>query len=213
MEKREGYFDTVINLSDLLENSSIDEVFYYKDLQQRKLYFNDQISSLSVEEPIRRILQFNREDENEGLAPEDRKPILIYLTSVGGSINDGFALIDTIMCSKTPIYTINIGYQYSMGFLIGLAGHKRFAFKNSQFLLHDGYTSSGASTMKAFDNYEFQKRVESRIKEYVLSLTTIPEKEYDDNIRVEWYMFAEDAKKNGVVDYIVGEDCELTAIV
>ena len=67
--------------------------------------------------------------------------------------------------------------------------------------------------MKAFDNYEFQKRVESRIKDYVLSLTTIPEKEYDDNIRVEWYMFAEDAKKNGVVDYIVGEDCELTAIV
>lgn len=213
MEKREGYFDITINLEDVLDSWSLDDIFYYRDLQQRKIYFNDQINSITVDEPIRRILQFNKEDENKGIAPEDRKPILIYLTSVGGSIADGFALIDIIRTSKTPVYTINIGYQYSMGFLIGLAGHKRFAFKNSQFLLHDGYTASGDSTMKAFDNYEFQKRVESRIKEYILGSTSITEETYNDNLRVEWYMFADDAKENGVIDFIVGEDCDLSEII
>lgn len=213
MEKREGYFDVVIDIGDMLDRWSLDEIFYYKDLQQRKIYLNDQINSTSVEEPIRRILQFNREDENDGIEPENRKPILIYLTSIGGSLIDGFALIDVITNSKTPVYTINIGYQYSMGFLIGLAGHKRFAFKNSQFLLHDGYTATGDSTMKAFDNYEFQRRVEMRTRDYILGLTKISEEAYNEKLRVEWYMFADDAKENGVIDYIIGEDCELSEII
>ena len=41
----------------------------------------------------------------------------------------------------------------------------------------------------------------------------ITEKEYSKKYRVEWYMYADEAKKNGFVDYIIGEDCSLDDII
>ena len=52
-----------------------------------------------------------------------------------------------------------------------------------------------------------------RIRHYVLLHTRISEEEYDKNLRVEWYMFAEEAKDRGVIDKIIGEDCDLDEIV
>ena len=57
------------------------------------------------------------------------------------------------------------------------------------------------------------KKLEERIKQYVLSRSTVTEEEYDSKYRVEWYMFADEAKENGFVDYIIGEDCDIDAIV
>lgn len=66
------------------------------------------------------------------------------------------------------MYTVNLGYQYSMGFLIGLAGHKRFAVPNAKFLMHDGSNFIWDSGAKAQDKMEFQKKVEARIRQYVV---------------------------------------------
>ena len=117
------------------------------------------------------------------------------------------------MNSKTPVYTINLGYQYSMGFLIGLAGHKRYATRNAKFLMHDGSNFVYNSGAKAQDQMEFHKKVEGRIKQYVLSRSKVTEEEYDSKLRVEWYLFADEAKEKGFVDYILGEDCDINEII
>ena len=143
----------------------------------------------------------------------DRKPILLYVVSEGGDVDSGFELIDTIQCSKTPVYTINLGYQYSMGFLIGLAGHKRYAMKNAKFLMHDGSNFVYNSGAKAQDQMRFNSRVEERIKEYILSRGNLTSDEYDAKLRVEWYMFADDAKERGFVDYIIGVDCDIDEVI
>lgn len=103
---------------------------------------------------------------------------------MGNSLNH-FALIvsDVIMNSKTPVYTINLGYQYSMGFLIGLAGHKRYAMPNAKFLLHDGSNFVFDSGAKAQDRMEFNKKMESRIKDYILSRSKLTTEEYDSKYR------------------------------
>lgn len=156
-------------------------------------------------------MQINREDM--GVAREDRKPIILYVTSNGGDVDAGFALIDVILSSETPVYVINQGYQYSMGFLIGLAGHKRFAMPHAKFLMHDGSQFIYNSGAKAQDQMEFNKRMEERIKQYVLSRTEITSEMYDSQMRKEWYMFADEAKKLGVTDYIIGEDCTINDII
>jgi hypothetical protein len=51
------------------------------------------------------------------------------------------------------------------------------------------------------------------VKNYVISNTKISESLYDDKYRVEWYMFSDEAKKYGICDYIVGEDCDINAII
>ena len=191
--------------------SSVSEIFYLKDLQQRKLILPENIEQESVDDPIRHILQYNREDA--GVPVEERKPILLYLTSDGGDVDAGFALVDAIITSKTPVYTVNLGYWYSMAFLIGIAGHKRFAMPNAKFLLHDGTHFTYGSSSKVQDQMEFQRRAEQRIKQHVLDHTAITGREYDKKLRIEWYMFADEAKAKGIVDAIIGEDCDIDVIV
>ena len=160
--KEKGYYDFDFDDEELLKSGGmVEDIFYIKDLQQRKLFLTTEIAQETVGDIVRHIMQFNAEDR--GVEVIKRKPILLYITSNGGGVGAGFELIDVIQNSVTPVYTINLGYQYSMGFLIGLAGHKRFATPNAKFLMHDGSNFIWNSGAKAQDQMEFQKRVEDRI--------------------------------------------------
>lgn len=207
----ESYYDIDVNIETLIENGMIEDLFFLKDLKQRKLFLDSDVDQYSVGGIVRHIMQINKEDK--GIEVSKRQPILLYVVSNGGEVDSGFELIDAIMNSKTPVYTINLGYQYSMGFLIGIAGHKRFASANAKFLMHDGSNFVYGSGSKVQDQMEFQRKVEERVKKYVISRSKITSDEYDSKLRVEWYMFADEAKEKGFVDYIIGEDCDIDNIV
>ena len=211
MEKK-SYYDFDVDFEAILiENAMLDECFRLKDLKNRKLYLNSSIDLCSVEEVVKHIIRYNMEDS--GISVEDRKPIMLYITSPGGDVYAGFELIDVITNSKTPVYTINLGYQFSMGFLLGLSGHKRFATKHAKFLWHDGTSGALNSSAKVRDEIEFQSRNEDRVRQFILEHTKIDPELYDSKLRVEWYMFADEAKELGVVDYIVGVDCDMVEII
>lgn len=204
-----NYYD--IDENKLISNGAIEEAFYVKDLKQRKIFLDTYISSESVQDVVRHILQFNAEDSD--IPAEERQPILLYVTSEGGEVDAGYSVIDAICQSKTPIYTVNLSYQYSMGFLIGIAGHKRFAMPNAKFLLHDGNTYVGNSTAKARETMEFYSKMEEKTRNYVIGHTKISEEEYDNRYSKEWYFDAESAKNMGITDAIIGEDCDIDEIV
>lgn len=207
-----SYYDIEFDFEGIIADAGmVGEMFYLQDLKQRKLFLNDGISQETVAEIVKHILQFNCEDKFTPV--ENRKPILLYVVSNGGEVDAGYELIDVIQNSKTPVYTINLGYQYSMGFLIGLAGHKRYATKNAKFLHHDGSNYVYDSGAKVQDRIRFDARVEERTKEYVLSRSNLTPEEYDAKFRVEWYMFADEAKERGFCDYIIGEDCDLDEVI
>ena len=175
------------------------------------MFLDTDVEQISAGNIAKHIMQYNAEDKGKSI--EERKPIILYVASNGGEIDAGFELIDVIRGSKTPVYTVNLGYQYSMGFLIGLAGHKRFAVPNAKFLMHDGSNFIWDSGAKAQDKMEFQKKVEARIRQYVVERSHITEEEYDSKLRVEWYLFADEAKEKGFCDYILGVDCDMDDIV
>ncbi|MCI9516632.1 MAG: hypothetical protein HFI80_06270 [Lachnospiraceae bacterium] len=207
-----GYYDIDITLDEILTSGGmVEELFYLKDLKQRKLFLDTDVEQISAGNIAKHIMQYNAEDKGKSI--EERKPIILYVASNGGEIDAGFELIDVIRGSKTPVYTVNLGYQYSMGFLIGLAGHKRFAVPNAKFLMHDGSNFIWDSGAKAQDKMEFQKKVEARIRQYVVERSHITEEEYDSKLRVEWYLFADEAKEKGFCDYILGVDCDMDDIV
>ena len=207
-----GYYDIEIDFDKaLIDGGMVEELFYLKDLKQRKLFLNMEIDQISVADIARHILQYNKEDA--GIEPADRQPILLYVVSNGGEVDSGFELIDVIQSSKTPVYTINLGYQYSMGFLIGLAGHKRFATSNAKYLMHDGSNFVYNSGAKAQDQMEFNRKVEERVKQYIISRSNVTSEEYDSKLRVEWYLFADEAKEKGFVDCIIGVDCDIDAVI
>ena len=84
-----------------------------------------------------------------------------------------------------------------------MGGHKRFIFKNTKFLLHDGSVGDVNSMGKFSDHADFVKEIEKRTMAYVTSHTNITEKEYSDNYRRDWYMFADEIIARGVADKII----------
>lgn len=196
-----SYYDFDIDVEELVSRSALDDYFYLQDIKSRKFYLNGEINQFSVADIVRHILQYNSEDR--GVPVEERKPILLYISSVGGEVDSGYELIDAIEMSLTPVYTVVLGSAYSMAFLISLAGHKRYAMPNAKYLMHDGYNGASGSTMKVYDTMEFQKRAEERTKEYIIAHSQLTPEEYDAKLRVEWYMFADEALEKGFVDYIV----------
>lgn len=197
--------------SEIKINGYLADIMYKDELAQRKIFMNMDICMENIDDAIRLILMYNRLDKD--VAIENRKPIIIYISSNGGDVDAGLELIDTILQSKTPVYTVNLGYQYSMGFLIGLAGHKRFASQHAKFLVHDGSSLAYGSSSKVRDEVEFRRRKVERIKAYVVAHSKITAEEYENNMRIEWYLFADEAKEKGFTDYILGVDCDLEDIL
>ena len=210
-QTKQAYYDIDIDWDFDIGGGCIDDMFWLKDLQNRKFYLNENVDQCTVHAIARHILQINKEDEF--VPRENRKPIIIYIASNGGEVDSGFELIDIIESSVTPIWTVNLGYAYSMGFLIMLAGHQRYALRNAKFLMHDGSNFVWDSGTKAQDKMDFQRKVEARIREYVIVHSNVTAEEYDSKLRVEWYLFADEAKEKGFVDFIVGEDCGLSAVI
>lgn len=66
------------------------------------------------------------------------KNLTLYINSVGGSLNDSFALIDVMKQSACPIRVIGIGSVVSAAFLIFSAGTKgqRYIAKNTSIMCH-----------------------------------------------------------------------------
>lgn len=211
MNKELSYYDIDFDMDLIAQEGGIDEVFRLRDIQNRKFFLISDVDVMSVFDVVRHILQINREDAL--VPPSSRKPIVIYIASNGGEVDAGFQLIDAIENSVTPVYTVNLSNAYSMGFLIGLAGHKRFAMPNAKFLMHDGSNFVYGTGTKVQDQMEFQKKVDSRVRDYILSHSSLSAEEYDAKLRVEWFMFADEAKEKGFVDAIVGTDVDISGIV
>lgn len=203
----------MIYMAEIKENITyyLSDKFQLEDIEQRKLYLNTEVDESIIDDIVYFILKFNSEDK--GKETHERQPIILYINSPGGSISDGFALIDTIINSKTPVYTVNLGTAYSMAFLVNLAGHKRFSYSFATFLLHDGSTFLYNSMSKVKDTAAFYAVLEEKIKNFVLSHSKMTSKEYDKKYGSEYYVFPEEAKEKGFCDFIIGKDCEIDEII
>ena len=180
---------------------------YYED---RTLFINQDIDECIIEDCIVFILNWNKEDK--GLAKENRRPIKIYLNSNGGDSVVAMQLVDVIKMSITPVTIIGLSMVASAAFHIFIAGHDRVCFDNTIFLMHDGAVSISNSTSKAKDTMKFIEQLENRSKQHVLDKTTIDEGFYNSHYDIELFMYADEAKKFGIVDKIIGVDCAMDYI-
>lgn len=182
---------------------TIDSINEWLDFKNRNLFINTDIDEDIVDYLAYNIRKWNLEDT---LLPiEDRLPIKVFINSNGGLLNETMHCCDLIKLSKTPVYTICQSKAYSSGGLILVAGHKKFCYPSSTYLLHAGSTGMGGNTTSVFDTLDFQKAYEKRVKRLVVECTKFTEKEYDKNYRKELYLDSDDMLKYGVVDEILTE--------
>lgn len=188
------------------------EEYEMSDLEERRLFINGVIDDEVIDTIVYHILRYNREDK--GVPILERVPIKLYINSNGGDVYSGYGLISAITSSHTPIHTINQGTCASMAFLIFISGDKRYSMGNSMFLMHEGFTGGFDNTSKMRDRMEFEtEQLEEHTRKFVLNHTSIEEDFYKEKYRIEWYMLPDEAKRYGICDHIVGEDCTIDDIV
>ena len=110
---------------------------------------------------------------------------------------------DLIQSSHIPIVTVGMGVAMSSGFLIFLAGKRRYAFEHCQMLVHQGsaaFQGSAAEIEEAQKNYK--KQLEG-MKSYILARTDIDEKTFNKNRNKDWYLSRDELVKYKVIDKIV----------
>ena len=132
-------------------NNMKDNDFYTDKLAH--LYLDGEITSIKIDKLIEDIRDANK-------AP-NTKPILIHISSTGGSLEDGMRLINIYNISKLPIATIVDNYCFSIATLLLINSPYRLMTKNSYCLLHEyrvhGYMNSERQQIydiiKKLDNY------------------------------------------------------------
>jgi len=177
----------------------------WADLNARKLYVNTEITDELVEDITYYIQLWNEEDKEAEYAKEDRKPIKLYIDTIGGSLFGTLHICDIIKTSKTPVYTITKSMGYSGGVLLGIAGHKRYAYKHTSFLIHRGSFGLSGNANSNEDTTDFYLKADEKVNDYIMSNTKITKELLEINKRKEWYMFSEDALELGIIDEVLEE--------
>jgi len=171
---------------------------YSRLLKERVIFLGEDVNSHTANLVVAQLLHLAYDDP--------KKDIKLYINSPGGSVYDGLAIIDTINYIEPDVQTIGIGLQASMGAMLLSSGTKgkRFALPNARIMIHQ--PSSG--TEGKITDQEIALKEGIYLKKLLAEMfAKNTGKKYEqvvkDMDRDNW-MSAEEAKKYGIIDEIVG---------
>ncbi|MHB2148291.1 ATP-dependent Clp protease proteolytic subunit [Calditrichota bacterium LG25] len=138
-------------------------------------------------------------------AQNQHAPIDLYINSPGGSVLDGLAIIDTMLCIQAPITTICLGKAISMAAWILAAGSKgqRKATPHAEIMIHQ--LSAGIQG-EADDIEVYARRIKRQQEELIKMLahwTGQNDEKIRQDINLDYYMTAQEAKAYGLIDEIL----------
>lgn len=194
-------------LMDCLEENVTDDIKGFDDLINldgainREIYIGDIVAGIG--QTVEGYIRFwNRYDDLKKIPIDKRLPIKIYINSNGGLLGETMTIIDAIEMSLTPVWTINSGACYSGGFFCFIAGHRRFSYRHSTFLYHEGSTGNSGDAGKFRNFADFYNKQLEQLKDITLKYTTMTEEYYREHQRDDLWLTAEEALKLGVCDEI-----------
>ncbi len=192
-----------MNFLNQFKPNTVYESVYKEMLDKRILYLNDDVTDFLIDMIAMPIIILNEEEKD---IPEDKlKPITIYINSDGGDANVCTYLVEVIENSRIPIHCRVLSIAASAGLYITMACHKRFASKNSIFLLHKGSVAFMGNTGEAEDFIEFYKEeIGGIFDDLILRRTKITPDELKKIRRNETYCLGQEAlEKYGFIDEII----------
>lgn len=195
------------------------ERVYQNQLRYREILLNDDVGEECIELVTVQLMNFNKEDdereeeakatlgeEYRKLYDREKNPITLFINSYGGSVLDGLSVVSTIKSSKTPVHTVALGKAMSMGFMILIAGHRRFCQRYSWLMYHQLSTHAGWKKAADLIQYaehieELQAMLEEVVKECTLMDHAMLEQLYLQ--KIDLYVTPVQALDWGCVDEII----------
>ena len=113
-------------------------------------------------------------------------------------------LVDTILCSKTPLHTYCTGYAMSAAFIVFLAGHKRYMSPHATLMYHQIYCWRSGKYQDIVDTREQTDRLNMMIEDFVAERCEITKEKllHIRRTKTDTYFSAEEAQKLKIIDNI-----------
>jgi ATP-dependent Clp protease protease subunit len=127
--------------------------------------------------------------------------ITIYINSYGGSVYDGFAVIDVMRRIKSPVKTICIGKAMSMAALILVCGDTRQATDLATIMLHQPSGGFRGTTTDMEINVKEVVRLKKIFHNIIKKQTSI--KDPETELERDYYLDANEAKELNIIDEII----------
>lgn len=185
--------------------STRDNIFINTD--KRVFYIHDDINKDSMSRVCFELLFLLAEDQEKEDKEKNykREPIKIYINSYGGYIDDMWALVDIMLKSKTPIYTYSTSHADSCGFLIFIAGSKRFITKHTKMCCHQFSSGTKGTYQDIKEQVEDLDRLWRDLEEYICTQTNITRARLQDirERKLDWYIYSEESIGLGVATDII----------
>lgn len=166
----------------------------------RVIYLSEDVNEMSISAVIAQIMALNSQNSV--------KPIVLMISTYGGSVDEMFALYDIVKFVKCPIITVGIGKVMSAGVLLLASGEKgkRMIGKNTRVMIHSisaGHT--GGSIAELTNEVDELKKIQLMMINSLAKETNIPRDKLEEivNANKDFYLTAEEAIKFGVADKIL----------
>ncbi|MES2215723.1 MAG: ATP-dependent Clp endopeptidase proteolytic subunit ClpP [Patescibacteria group bacterium] len=141
------------------------------------------------------------------LQSEDpKKEISLYINSGGGHVHAGMAIIDTMQHIKNEISTVCVGMAASMAAVILSCGTKgkRFALPNSEVMIHQPLGGAEGQASDIEISAKHILKIRANLNKILAKNTGQSIAKIDKDVDRDFFMDAEEAKKYGLIDAIMG---------
>ena len=171
---------------------------YSRLLKDRIIFLGGPIDDDTANLTIAQLLFLENQDQ--------KKDIVIYINSPGGSVTATMAIYDTMQFVKSDISTICVGMAASGAAVILAAGKKgkRFALPNSEVMIHQVAVSGVEG--RASD-IEISAKQIAKTKQKLNKILARHSGQKVDKIERDsdrdYYMSADEAKEYGLIDDII----------
>jgi ATP-dependent protease ClpP protease subunit len=189
-------------------NISVFEKMSDSDFFSNKLnhiYFNKDVNDESVNELINNIKEAHKDITTSSGAILKPKPILIHISSYGGSVTAGMRLLSVFATSSIPIATIIDNYSCSAATFLSINSHYRL-INNYGFCLIHGYSVTFNGKKKESDYKNLLKQYDlffAKIIEMYKNRTKFEDAELKELLQHDLLLDANFCLKKGIVDRII----------
>ena len=129
-------------------------------------------------------------------------PIYLHINSLGGSLYNSYAAVDTIQNLRVPVYSIIEGCAASAGTIISVVCDKRYISENAYMLIHQLNSSMWGKMSEIEDEYNHLNELMTQIKGLYGKYTKIPKKELTELLKHDIWLSPQTCIKYGLVDAV-----------
>jgi ATP-dependent Clp protease protease subunit len=161
---------------------------------ERAVVLNGVVRSKNTGAIIDMLKAFNEESSDN---------IYLIINSPGGSVIDGYELVNTIKSLKAKVYCAIESEAFSMAAIISQYCYKTYIHKYAAMMFHEASYSVEGKTSEINTMVAFTNKYLEALDMDLASQMKISYKDYKRIIMNEWWVTAIDAAKAGLVDGVL----------